>query len=256
MRVSCPLISTIILLADQSQSAPILGPNRLESHDGLVGRMTHSVMILPATGGLNNGLLGKWKSDGLSGGSPAGKLLTGTGGSAHAALVSPTGLSGEPTLKKPLSLPLINELRSFAGGAGTKAQSMTSGLGSKLNGLLPKRDTFSAVDAALEKTPFIGYLPGMAKLPAIPSLPIIRDIPGMSLIPGLGTTKAPSGLVAGLTQPILAALPINNKPNSANRNSNLLASPKNESPTKYITSSFSGVVQDFVNVPGALASLF
>lgn len=260
MRVSCPLISTIILLAGQSQSTPILGPNRLESRDGLVGRMTHSPVVHPAAGGLNDGSLGTWNSEDVLWSPPAANLLAGPGDSADAALVSTAGLLSEPTLNKKPSLPLISEMGNYAGGTGTEtqAQSMASDLGSTLSGPLQKRDTFSAFDAALERTPFIGYIPGIAKLRAIPSLPIIRDIPGISLVPGLGTTKAPSGFVAALTQPILAALPINNKPNSANRNSNLLAPPKNadiQSPPRNLTSSFSGIVQGIVNVPGSLVSL-
>lgn len=153
-----------------------------------------------------------------------------TGRNGGGSLVSTDGLSNDSTLKKRLSLPRFGGLKSFVNETETEAQSTASGPGSKLSGLQRKHDGFSKFrqfDSGLMKIPFLGYIPGIATLPPVPSLPIIRSFPGLSLIPGLGSTTAPSGIVADVTEPILAALPRSTTLHSPAQNSTLVASPRN-----------------------------
>ena len=230
MRVSSCFISAVILLAGQSQSAPIFGLDGglLSTNDQLLGGLTHTVNALPVTGELTHGLLGVSndgstearstdgllgeskledvlnapKTNSLLGGSQSGGLLNLSGYDGGSSLLKTHGLLGESSLRKRISLPLIGELGSFNGFA-SKAKSITSSVGSKLGGLLRRRDTRSSLpslNSVLSKIPGVGYLPGVPNIPALSSLPGISDIPGLNLVPGLGSTTAASGLGATVTR--------------------------------------------------------
>ncbi|EFP81451.1 hypothetical protein PGT21_033180 [Puccinia graminis f. sp. tritici] len=228
MHVSCSVISAAILLAGQSQSAPILGldDGLLSTNLQLLGGLTHTIEGVPVAGQLTNGLLGvsndgtsaglltthgpdggsklaevleASKPDSLVEGSKSGGLLTVSGKDGSDSLLDTHGLFGKSTLRKRFSLPLIGEVAVFDGFT-TKAKSMASDLGSKLSGILRKRSTqpLPSPTSLLSNLPVVGYIPGMPALPAISSLPVVRNIPGLALIPGLGTTSAASGIGAAV----------------------------------------------------------
>ncbi|WAR63600.1 hypothetical protein PtB15_17B200 [Puccinia triticina] len=235
MRVSYSFVSTVILLAGRSQSAPILGLDGglLNTNDPLIGGLTHTLNALPATGELTNGLLAVSKegstevlstngllgqpevtdvlavskSNSLLGGSKSGGLLNLSGYNGGDSILKTHGLLGNSSLKKRLSLPLIGELGSLD-GFEAKAKSMASAVGSKLGGLFRRNSNIQstlpavtpAVSSALSKVPLVGYMPGIPKLPAASTLPGINVIPGLNLIPGLGSTTAASGLGATVNQ--------------------------------------------------------
>ncbi|EFP81450.1 hypothetical protein PGTUg99_025471 [Puccinia graminis f. sp. tritici] len=275
MRVSCSLVSTVILLAGQSQSAPILGLDGglLSTNLQLLGGLTHTIEGVPVAGQLTNGLLGvsndgtsagllttdgpdggsklaevleASKPDSLVEGSKSGESSTIPGKDGSDSLLDTHGLLGESSLNKRFSLPLIGEVGVFDGFT-TKAKFMASDLGSKLNGILRRRTAQSSSPSAisaLRNMPFIGYMPGAPNLPAISTLPFVRSAPGLALIPGLGTTSAASGIGSAVDS--IA---------SAHRNATeaALDGPMNGINTS-INSAFIGIMSGVGNAPTSVDS--
>lgn len=238
MRVSCSLISSLIWLAGQSHSAPIRGLGLGNNYEILGGTPTSKA--LPVKGGLNDsllgGLLGDSKSGGVLGGSESGKLLTVTGYNGGDSLISTNGLLGAASLKKRLSLPLIGDLGSFD-GFKTKVELMAAGVGSKLSGLLRKRDIAPALTSTLSHVPIIGYMPGFGTLPAASTLPGISSLPGINFFSGLGTSPSSSNPISSLEGPVPAASP--------STTATVL------SPTDKSSAALSGI---FSKLPGAMES--
>ncbi|KAA1133191.1 hypothetical protein PGTUg99_025419 [Puccinia graminis f. sp. tritici] len=273
MRVSYSLVSTVILLAGQSQSAPILGLDGglLSTNLQPLSGLTHTIKGVPVAGQLTNGLLGEFKDgasagllttdgpdggsklaevlevlkpDSLVEGSKSGDLLTLSGYNGRDSLLETHGLFGKSPLKKRFSLPLIGEVGVFDGFT-TKAKSMASDLGSKLSGILRRRSTLPSLPSptsALGNMPFVGYIPGMPSLPAMSTLPFVRSIPGLGLVPGLGSTTAASGL--GATANNIA---------SAHRTATEAAL---DGPMNSINSAFLGTWGGFSKAPTAVDSFF